>query len=180
MRTLTLIFLIITTVGCSKFGDSRAVDCGQEKSLQVVHGDGFIGLHHPPMPANIEDLGGFVIETDSRTTELGIDYVRDNKGTIIWLDQLFYLNGCANPQNIVLDYRRIPKLDANEMLLDNCIIGDVSEGGDGLTIVIAMNTNSEILRNIRMAWRIDVEAKKLVDVSPVGIQCINEGFWEHD
>jgi len=133
------------------------------------------------MPAGIEDLGGFVIQPDNgHETDLGIAYVRDNKGIIILLDQFIYKSGCPNPDYVILDYRRVPPLANNEKLVDNCRAGDVSDGGDGLTVAVSRDQNSEVLRNIRLAWRIDIESRRLVEISPLDIQCINEGFLERE
>lgn len=181
MRQVILIFIASAIAGCVNTGDRIASNCKHEQPLASPSGGSlYIGLHHPPMPSGIEDLGGFLVGTTDEENKLGIEYVRDRKGTIILLDHLIYREGCPNPEYLILDFRRVPPLAPNERLVENCRRGDVSEGGDGRTIAIAIDQDSEILNKIRQVWQVDVKTKKLVQTSPVGIQCINEGFGEQE
>lgn len=139
-----------------------------------------MGLHHPPEPAGVENLVGYLVDTgNGQDTGLAIDIVRDSKGTMIWLNQLSNQAGCSSPESLVIDFRRVPPLAKNELLMENCRKGDVSNGGDGLTIAVAAYQDHEILQKIRLAWRVDIKARRLEDISPVGIQCINEGYNEY-
>ena len=169
-------------VACTMTPTGYPAACKQDSTQLAARESGFsIGFRYPPMPAGIEDLGGFVVGSkNGHETELGIAYVRDNKGIVIWLDQFIYRSGCPNPDYVILDYRRVPPLANNEKLAHNCRAGDVSNGGDGLTIAVARDQNSEVLRNIRLAWRVDVKTRRLVEISPAKIQCINDGFLERE
>ena len=182
MRESAIILLVLLMAACTMTTAGHPAACKKDSTQRAAIAGSFsIGFRYPPMPAGVEDLGGFlVMPKNGHETELAIAIVRDKKGIVIWLDQIIYRNGCPNPDYVILDYRRVPPLANNEKLSHNCRAGDVSDGGDGLTIAVARDQNSEVHRNIRLSWRVDVEARRLVEISPAGIQCINDGFLERE
>ncbi len=181
MRLHAIILFVSCLAACTTVSGNQPSACRQDAIQPSQQRAGFsVGLHHPPMPSGIEDLGGFLVHEKGQETDLAIEYVRDSKGTVIWLDQIIYQDRCPDPEYVILDFRRIPSLASNERLENNCRPGDVSGGGDGVTVAVAADENNEVLRHIRLAWRIDVKTRKLVDISPVEIQCINEGFLERE
>ena len=135
----------------------------------------YVGLRHPPLPAGVEELGGYVI--GGVDFEYAVGHFRDGSRDMLWLERLIRHDEAGVPYFEAVAVLPLPAMAGGEQLaLGTCREGDALEGGDGLTVAVVGWTDEPVLTDVRHAWRVDPERRRFTRLDARRVQCLNEGY----
>lgn len=137
--------------------------------------DSYVGLRHPPLPAGVEELGGYVI--GGFDFEYAVGHFREGSRDMLWLERLIRHDEAGNPYFETLAVLPLPAMGEGEQLaLGTCSEGGVADGGDGHTVAVVAWTDEPVLTDVRHAWRVDPERRRFTRLDARRVQCVNEGY----
>lgn len=138
----------------------------------------YLGLRHPPLPAGVEDLAGYVVDIGpGGAFTHAVGHVRTPSGQALWLERFLRHDEQGVAYFEVVAVQPLPPLGEGEaVVMASCRVGDAMQGGDNETIAIVRWEEAEVLDDVRAAWRVDLAARRFHPIPAAGVQCLNEGF----
>jgi len=133
----------------------------------------YVGLRIPPMPEGHESVMGYLLDGGDEGN-FSIEVVHFGPQKLVWMGQLLYhdANGRAHWEIIaVLPPRKVPK---GYYFSD----GNCRDQGHPNPKIVALfkREDKKTFTQISKAWRADTQAHHFVELSPEGIQCLNEAW----
>jgi hypothetical protein len=137
----------------------------------------FVGLKYPPFPEGLDEQGGTMLAVGGKF-EFALNVVSKDSTTYVWLSRLTERNDAGEPGFEVRAVLPVPPLDSGEALLvGRCRMRSASDTGDRSLVAIARTAGHESeaeLRDIREAWRADVDQEAFHAVPGDSVICAND------
>lgn len=168
LRSGSILLLFVSLFGCAP-----RVQPGRAVTFSLPASEEYIGLRHPPLPAGLSDQAGYLINPDGEI-EYAVAYIARKSGGMLWLERLTHRNPLGHPFFEVRAVLSLPPL-SNQ---DSLIFGQCRLDGaiDPEIIAIVAETDAEIYREIRQAWRASREGERFEPLPVDRLACINESY----
>ena len=130
-----------------------------------------IGLQHPPLPEEVEDIVGWTIEDP-----YSIDQVSTDGQELLLLNRLLKIDSQGNPFFQVVNVLSLPPIDTEETIKGSGDMCKVNGVEDPNIIVLIKVENTPHLTKARQAWRVENEQFNEIDITGLQFQCENFGY----
>ncbi len=129
-----------------------------------------IGVNYPPLPEEVEKIGGWLIEDP-----YAIDKVSINGQKLLLLDRLIGRDSQGNPFFQVVNVLPLPPINPETEELFGGSLCSVNGQNDPNVIVIikSEDSNTPFLTKARKAWRVEDEQFNEINVKGLRFKCEN-------
>lgn len=174
VRSLVLLW----TAACGRHADSVRHDTtGSIVASVTPQGSPtlspYVGAQIPPYPADVTEHVSYVAGS-AQNAQFVIALVRTPEGPMVWLARA----RAPGERPRVVDVVRVNAPQARETLVGGCRYTAGSASGDSVTTgiyAIAASLAADSLGAIRLAWRVDPKAGRLLPTGAAGLRCREDG-----
>jgi hypothetical protein len=130
-----------------------------------------VGVNVPPLPAGLEDQGGFLLPVTNGTT-YSIAMVSKGPLHMWWLQRLLGHSRDGKPRWTVESVQTIPDSE------NHFIYGQCAWRGTPIPEIIAeaVPENAPTFTRIMRAWRIEPADRRFAPLPATEVTCVNETF----
>ncbi len=129
-----------------------------------------IGINHPPLPEEIEGMGGWLIEEPYTVKQVSMDGQES-----LLLSRVIERDAQGNPLFQVVNVLALPPIDVKKEILRGFMC-QVNGKEDPNVIVVMKLEDTPYLTKARKAWRVENEQFNEIDVASLQFQCENFGY----
>ena len=131
----------------------------------------YVGLTVPPLPAGLDDEGGYLLPTTNGTT-YGIALVARGSQHMWWLQRLLGHTPDGRPNWSVEAVQPAPPSE-HHFVFAQCALEGTP---DPAIIAEAALENAPTLTHVMRAWKAQPAERRFAPLPATGVTCVNEGY----
>ncbi len=140
---------------------------GFARSADLDAAGRFLGLVHPPVPAEVKMIGealAFAPGEEAEQARFAFSHVRHGSAHFLWLSWLLERDAAGTPYWQVIDAIEIAVPEGERLLLADCRTGDRTD-------IAALVEEGEELPQAWQAWSVDRQKGRLMEIDPAEVEC---------